>query len=71
MLNDLLDNLRKLPSEVEWVDFKLNYISPQDVGEYISALSNSACLAEKQSAYLFLSHRRQKRRHQPGPQEIL
>jgi ATP-dependent DNA helicase RecG len=52
MLKDLIDNLRKLPGEVEWVEFKLNYIDPQEVGEYIPALSNSACLAEKDTAYL-------------------
>ncbi len=52
MLKDLLDHVRKLPGEAEWVEFKLNYITPQEVGEYISALSNSACLAEKETAYL-------------------
>lgn len=52
MLKDLIDTLRKLPYETEWTEFKLNYINPQEIGEYISALSNSACLAEKDSAYL-------------------
>lgn len=52
MLKDLIDTLRKLPGETEWAEFKLNHESSQEVGEYISALSNSACLAEKDFAYL-------------------
>jgi ATP-dependent DNA helicase RecG len=51
-LEALLNELRALPSETEWVEFKLNNIEPQSIGEYISALSNSACLHQKDSAYL-------------------
>lgn len=52
MLKDLIDTLRRLPGETEWVEFKLNHESPQEIGEYISALSNSACLSEKDYSYL-------------------
>jgi ATP-dependent DNA helicase RecG len=48
----LLSELRDLPKETEWVEFKLNYNNPQDIGEYISALSNSAVLNGKANAYL-------------------
>lgn len=27
-------------TETQWLEFKENYASPQDIGEYISALSN-------------------------------
>ena len=48
----LLSELRDLPKETEWVEFKVNYTNPQDIGEYISALSNSAVLNGKANAYL-------------------
>lgn len=52
MLKDLVDKLRKDRNESEWIEFKLNYVDPQEIGEYISALSNSACLADQGYAYL-------------------
>ena len=42
----------KLPHEVEWVEFKESRADPQETGEYISALANSAALNGKTSAYL-------------------
>lgn len=51
-LLSLLRELRNLPNETEWVEFKLNNAEPQQIGEYISALANSAALLGKQSAYL-------------------
>lgn len=48
----LIAELRTLPHETEWVEFKHNKAEPQDIGEYISALSNSAALHHKQSAYI-------------------
>lgn len=48
------EQLDKLLSheESEWLEFKENNTNPEDIGEYISALSNSACLHDKESAYL-------------------
>ena len=40
----LIEQLAALPVETEWVEFKLNFHSPEEIGERISALSNSACL---------------------------
>lgn len=44
--------LCKLPSEMEWVEFKENQANPQVIGEYISALSNSASLHNLEEAFL-------------------
>lgn len=51
-LKKLLDELCSLPKETEWVEFKENKYNPDEIGEYISALSNSACLLKKESGYL-------------------
>ncbi len=51
-LQSLVRELVKLPSEAEWVEFKCNNKEPQMIGEYISALSNSAALCERPKAYL-------------------
>ena len=48
----LVRELCKLPRETEWVEFKVNKAEPQAIGEYLSALSNSAALAGKAFAYL-------------------
>jgi len=48
----LIRELCKLPHETEWVEFKVNEAEPQAIGEYISALANSAALEGKVSAYL-------------------
>lgn len=51
-LNALLRELSALPSETEWVEFKENNEEPQLIGEYISAISNSAALCGKTSGYV-------------------
>lgn len=48
----LLRELCRLPNETEWVEFKHNNDEVPTMGEYISALANSAALIGKQSAYL-------------------
>ncbi len=48
----ILCELVSLPSEKEFLEFKSNYCSSQEIGEYISALSNSACLNNKSHGYL-------------------
>ena len=44
--------LVKLPTETGWVEFKCNNKEPQLIGEYISALSNSAALCSRTKGYL-------------------
>jgi len=51
-LLSLIRELRNLPAETEWVEFKQNNEEPDKIGEYISALSNSATLLGKVNAYL-------------------
>ncbi len=51
-LQGLLRELRALPKETEWVEFKHNNHDPQEIGEYISALANSAALYGKIKGYL-------------------
>ena len=51
-LTSLLQELISLPNETEWVEFKLNYVRPEEIGEYLSALSNSGCLHNKEKGYL-------------------
>lgn len=51
-LISLAHELRNLPKETEWVEFKHNNDRPDDIGQYLSSLSNSAALAGKAYAYL-------------------
>ena len=48
----ILQELRKLPTETEWVEFKHNNDNPEEIGEYLSALANSAALTGKVNAYM-------------------
>ncbi|SFP86340.1 ATP-binding protein [Hydrogenimonas thermophila] len=48
----LIQELLKQPNETEWLEFKHNNKTPQLIGEYISALSNSAALNGKTNAYM-------------------
>lgn len=51
-LAGLIGELRKLPKETEWVEFKRNNDDPERIGEYLSALANSAALLGKVNAYV-------------------
>lgn len=51
-LIDLIHYLVKFPKETEWLEFKTNYFQADEIGKYISALSNSATLYEKNSGYM-------------------
>ena len=51
-LSVLLSQLRSLSHETEWVEFKHNNVDPQSIGEYLSALANSAALHRKDAAYI-------------------
>lgn len=48
----LVDRLRALPTETEWFEFKRHHYEPQVLGEYLSALANSACLTSQPRGYL-------------------
>ena len=51
-LTALLDRLRAEPRETEWLEFKSNRFDAQVLGEYLSALANSASLLGKPRAYI-------------------
>lgn len=51
-LTALLDRLRAEQRETEWLEFKTNRYEPQVLGEYLSALANSACLLGRPRGYL-------------------
>ena len=51
-LTEILLTVIKLPNETEWIEFKKNNSDPQMIGEYLSALSNSAVLQERACGYL-------------------
>lgn len=48
----LLGKLVSLPKETEWVEFKHNFHSEEEIGQRLSALSNSAALLNKPFGYL-------------------
>src|SRR5262249_41529243 len=51
-IEQLVLTLAGLPRETEWVEFKENNADPEEIGEYISAISNSAALAGKEHGYI-------------------
>ena len=53
-LNILLDELCSQPQELQWLEFKLNKgsITNEEIGEYISALSNGATITNKPFGYM-------------------
>jgi predicted HTH transcriptional regulator len=51
-LASLVRELSKVPGETEWVEFKVDDAEPESVGEYISALANSAALLGKVCGHL-------------------
>jgi len=51
-LDHLLKSLLALPRETEWVEFKHNNDAPEEIGEYLSALANSAALHGRDAGYV-------------------
>ena len=52
-LISLIDELRALPKENEWVEFKTGTATTNDkIGQYISAISNAACINNQSFGYL-------------------
>lgn len=48
---EIIKELLEYDSEREWFEFKENWFKADELGEYISALSNSAAIAGKKYAY--------------------
>jgi predicted HTH transcriptional regulator len=51
-LQRLVKELTGLPKETAWVEFKENRYDPEDIGQYISALSNAAALHQRAKAFM-------------------
>ena len=51
-LHTVVRSLLTQGCESEWVEFKLNDDREEEIGEYLSALSNSATLHERDTAYI-------------------
>jgi len=51
-LIELINELVKQPKESEWVEFKLNFHSEEEIGKRISALSNGAAIHNQEYGYL-------------------
>ena len=49
-LSGMVRELRRLPSETEWVEFKGNNDNPETIGRNVSALANGAAINGKTSA---------------------
>jgi predicted HTH transcriptional regulator len=48
----LVDALRQRSKETEWLEFKENFHSKEEIGERISAISNSAYLSNMPFGYI-------------------
>lgn len=51
-LTDLIKELVSYERETEWIEFKTDYYSPEEIAKYVSALSNSAALYGRDYAYM-------------------
>ncbi|GHT25825.1 hypothetical protein FACS189430_12450 [Bacteroidia bacterium] len=51
-LISLVNDLTSQPKENEWIEFKHNFHSPEEIGERISALSNTARIHNQTLGYL-------------------
>ena len=52
MINSIIEECRLQGNELPWIEFKENNCDPQMIGEYISALSNTATLFGRSNAFL-------------------
>jgi len=51
-LKNLVQEFQRLPRETEWLEFKRNNTNPAEIGETLSALSNSSALLGRPRAYI-------------------
>ena len=52
LIDALVNEARCSKTELPWIEFKENYSDPQGIGEYVSALSNTAALFNQEHAFL-------------------
>lgn len=51
-LKNLVRRLIRINRENEWIEFKLNYHTPEEIGQTISALANGAAISNQPFGYL-------------------
>lgn len=51
-LRALVERLRGVGRENEWLEFKVDNAAPEEIGEYVSCLSNSAALGGQETGFL-------------------
>ena len=49
---NLIHDLLEYPNEQEWFEFKASWNDPHDIGEYISALANTAAFHGRDFGYM-------------------
>ena len=52
LIDSIINEARNNTTELPWIEFKENYADPQGIGEYISALSNTAALFNQEHAFM-------------------
>ena len=52
MINTIIYESISASGELPWIEFKHNNCNPQEIGEYISALANTATLFNKEHAFM-------------------
>lgn len=52
IIEDIVNESRSHAAELPWIEFKTNNCNPQVIGEYVSALSNTAALFNQEHGFL-------------------
>ena len=52
IIEDIVNEARSHAAELPWIEFKTNNYNPQMIGEYVSALSNTAALFNQEHGFL-------------------
>ena len=49
---NIIENILSFTDEYEWLDYKENWFSKDEIGELISAISNGAALCGRENGYI-------------------
>ena len=51
-LQAMVKDFLSYPSEISWLEFKVENDDPERIGKYVAGMSNAACAAKQSFAYL-------------------
>ena len=51
-INSIIQEARSHNAELPWIELKMNNTNPQEIGEYVSAMSNTAALYYQNYGFL-------------------